>query len=221
MVRRLSQGDQRAVTRAGPLTETAMPEENGQLEFLRTDANDPPVTAVREIRVRRGQEGPFELLMGALMDEARRQTGHLGSTIIRPQVPGEAYRFIYKFDRRSHIEAWHTSDLRATLFEPIRELVESDRTREYPGLETWFDLPGAAAPPKWKTTILSWLAIYPTVVAVLSVMHALKFEAPMPVRSLLLTAIVVPFAAFVAGPWMGRMFYGWLHPQPPTPRSPV
>lgn len=197
------------------------PGESDQLGFLQTDAKDPPVTAVREIRVRRGQEGPFELLMGALVDEARRQPGHLGSTVIRPAASGEAYRFIYKFDRRSHIEAWHRSDLRASLFEPISELVESDRTHEYPGLETWFDLPGAAAPPKWKTTVLSWLAIYPTVVLVLSLMNAVRFEAPMPVRSLVLTLFVVPFAAYLAGPWMGRVFHRWLNPHPPIPRPPV
>src|SRR6185295_15361739 len=107
--------------------------------------------------------------------------GHLGSTVVRPQLPGHAYRFIYKFDKRSNLEAWHASQLRAQLAAPVAALVDSDRVDEYPGLETWFNFPAAPAgvsPPKWKTTLMSWLAIYPLVVGALYIMQTLQFQAP-------------------------------------------
>ena len=189
------------------------------LRFLRTDATDPPVTVIRDIRVRPGAEGRFELLMGALIAEATRQPGHLGATVLRPLsgVDGAdrgAYRFVYKFDKRSNLLAWHSSKARAELFAPIAELVRSDRFEEYPGLETWFDLPPHAAPPRWKTTLMSWAAIYVLVVALSYIMHTLEVKLPIPLAALVLTGIIVPLVAYVVGPWLGRVLRGWLEAGP-------
>ncbi|MBX3360781.1 MAG: antibiotic biosynthesis monooxygenase [Phycisphaeraceae bacterium] len=189
------------------------------LRFLRTDATDPPVTVIRDIRVRPGAEGRFELLMGALIAEATSQPGHLGATVLRPVggvdgVDRGAYRFVYKFDKRSNLLAWHSSKTRAELFAPIAELVRSDRFEEYPGLETWFDLPPDFAPPKWKTTLMSWAAIYVLVVALSYIMQKLGVKLPIPLAALVLTGIIVPLVAYVVGPLLGRVLRGWLHAGP-------
>lgn len=184
------------------------------VDFLQSDAADPPVTVIREIRVRPGHESAFESRMAVLMHTASQQPGHLGSTVVRPQIPGHAYRFIYKFDQRSSLEAWHTSDLRARLAAPIAALVEWDRFDQYPGLETWFDLPEApssAAPPKWKTTLMSWAAIYVLVVTASYLMRAVHFQAPLAVQALVLTAVVVPLVAYIVAPWLGRRLHRWLY----------
>jgi uncharacterized protein len=184
------------------------------LQFLRSDAADPPVTVIRDIRVRPGSEHVFEQLMGVLIAEATRQPGHLGATILRPTTgptsPG-FYRFVYKFDKRSSLLAWHESAARANLAAPITAHVVSDRFSEYPGLETWFDLPANAAPPKWKTTLMTWAAIYVLVVAFSYTLRALHVALPIPLTSLLLTGVVVPLVAYVVGPLLGRLLHGWLH----------
>ncbi|MBS0195221.1 MAG: antibiotic biosynthesis monooxygenase [Planctomycetes bacterium] len=187
---------------------------NGGVLFLRSDEADPPVTVIRDIRVKPGHEVAFEGLMSRLINEAIRQPGHLGATVVRPQVPGHAYRFIYKFDRRTRLEAWHGSGLRAQLVAPIADLIEWDRFDQFPGLETWFDLPAAplaTQPPKWKTTLMSWAAIYPLVLAGSYIMRAARFEAPPPVQVLVLTAAVVPIVAYVVAPWLGRRLHRWLY----------
>lgn len=183
------------------------------LEFLHSDEPDPPVTVIREIRVHAGREAEFEDLMARLIAEAVRQPGHLGASVVRPDArrPRDAYRFIYKFDRRSNLEAWHRSPLRASLYAPIDPLIEADRFDAYTGLETWFELPGVPAPPRWKTTLMTWAAIYVLVVAVSHALHALRFEAPIAVRALVLTGVVVPLVAYVVAPWLGRSLHGWLH----------
>lgn len=184
--------------------------------FLRSDATDPPVTVVRDIRVSAGQELPFERLMNALMAEAAKQPGHLGATVVRPQLPGHSYRFIYKFNHRSNLEAWHTSPLRAKLAEPVAALVESDRFEQFPGLETWFNLPASpstAPPPKWKTTLMSWAMIFPLVLGGSYAMRTLNFTAPMPVQVLILTAVVVPLVSYLVAPWLGRLLHSWLYAQ--------
>jgi antibiotic biosynthesis monooxygenase (ABM) superfamily enzyme len=183
------------------------------LSFLLADETDPPVTVVREIRVRPGREAEFEALMKAFIAEALRQPGHLGATVLRPepQHGRDSHRFIYKFDRRSRLEAWHESETRARLFAPIGELVESDAFTAYPGLETWFELPGAGVPPRWKTTLMSWAAIYPLVVLGSYAWRATGLEAPIPVQALALTVVVVPIVAYLLAPWLGRVLHGWLH----------
>lgn len=189
------------------------------LGFLRTDAADPPVTVIRDIRVRPGAENRFEQLMGVLIAEATSQPGHLGATVLRPLggvdgVDRSAYRFIYKFDKRSNLLAWHASRTRAEFFAPIAELIRSDHFEEYPGLETWFDLPPHVAPPKWKTTLMSWAAIYVLVVALSYIMHTLEVKLPIPIAALVLTGIIVPLVAYVVGPFLGRVLRGWLHAGP-------
>ena len=181
--------------------------------FLRSGEDDPPVTVIREIHVQPGKEAEFEALMGQVIAGATRQPGSLGSTVMRPDPlrPGDAHRFVYKFDRRSRLEAWHRSGERARLFAPIEALIVSDGFDTYTGLETWFELPGAPTPPRWKTTLMTWSMIYPLVVIVLYGLNALRFEAPIPIRALVLTGIVVPLVGFVLAPRMGRLLHGWLY----------
>jgi antibiotic biosynthesis monooxygenase (ABM) superfamily enzyme len=173
--------------------------------------DDLPVTVIREIRVRPGLEEMFEEGMSRLIAEATRQPGHLGATVIRPERPGAPHRFVYKFAQRSQLEAWHDSEARARLLAPIESAIASDRYEAYPGLETWFELPGAPTPPRWKTTLMSWGAIYVVVVIVSYAMQALEFAAPIPVRALVLTGIVVPLVAYLLAPWLGRALHGWLY----------
>lgn len=181
------------------------------LGFLRSGEQDPPVTVIRVIHVRPGSEGRFEMHMGVLIAEATRQPGHLGATIIRPRAPGDGYRFVYKFDRRSNLLTWHRSDRRAQLYESVAEMIVSERIDEYPGLETWFDLPSHAAPPKWKTTLMSWAAIYVLVVVISYAIQAAGIKLSVPVGAFVLTGVVVPLVAYVVGPLLGRLLHGWLH----------
>lgn len=188
---------------------------NGELALLSAPhgENDPPVTVIREIRVRPDAKPAFEDAMSVFIKVASAQPGHLGATVIRPRSAEEPYRFVYRFDRRSNLEAWHGSDLRARAFTPIKDLIKEDRFDEFTGLETWFELPdvGTKAPPKWKTTLMTWGVIYVLVVAVSYGMSALGLALAVPLRALVLTGIVVPVASYVVGPWVGKALHGWLH----------
>lgn len=186
-----------------------------KLDFLHdpSDAADPPVTVVRDLHVRPQHRAAFETAMSALMKEAMRQPGHLGATVVRPRTEAESYRFIYKFDRRSHLRAWHDSARRAELIAPVLGIIESERADEYPGLETWFELPGESggrSPPKWKTTLMSSVAIYVAVLGMSYLLAAIGFEASLPVRTLVMTVIVVPLVAYVLAPFLARVLHRWL-----------
>ena len=66
-------------------------------------------------------------------------------------------------------------------------------------------------PPKWKTAVLIWLAIYPSITALFIVFgdHLLLLHPAL--RTLVLTLILVPLMVFVLLPALQKLFAGWLH----------
>jgi antibiotic biosynthesis monooxygenase (ABM) superfamily enzyme len=66
------------------------------------------------------------------------------------------------------------------------------------------------APPKWKTAILIWLAIYPSITLIFTVFGEQLMRLPAPVRTLVITLVLVPLMVFVLLPALQRLFAGWL-----------
>lgn len=70
---------------------------------------------------------------------------------------------------------------------------------------------GTAAPRRAKTVVVTWLAIFPLVTAVLAAGTPLGLaELSLVLRSLVLTAIVVPTAVLVVLPLLRRLLGQWL-----------
>lgn len=66
-------------------------------------------------------------------------------------------------------------------------------------------------PARYKMAIVTWLAVYPTITLTVLVLEPLGLLAgPVPVRTLLLTVILVPLMVFVLVPWLTRLLRGWL-----------
>lgn len=58
---------------------------------------------------------------------------------------------------------------------------------------------------------VTWLAIYPTITVLLAVFEPLGLlDEPIPVRTLLLTVVLVPVMVFVFVPALVRLLGGWL-----------
>lgn len=66
-------------------------------------------------------------------------------------------------------------------------------------------------PPKWKTAILIWLAIYPSITLFLLLAGKQLMLLPLPLRTLVLTAVLVPLMVFILLPFLQRTFKSWLH----------
>lgn len=60
------------------------------------------------------------------------------------------------------------------------------------------------APSQARKTLIVWLAIFPLVTIVLSLMPEPLLAMPMVVRSFVLTVIVVPVAVNLIVPWLTR-----------------
>lgn len=56
------------------------------------------------------------------------------------------------------------------------------------------------AEPRWRTALLTWLAIYPTITIVGAAAAPLTSHLPWALRSFVLTVIMVPLVVYVTGP---------------------
>lgn len=177
-------------------------------------SEDPPVTGILEVLVQRGQEQAFEERLRVLAEASMRQPGHLGISTLRPSGPNEPYRVIYKYDRRSNYDRWHSSDERQVLFAAVQQHTARAVVREESGLESWLEFGSAGGPPKWKSTVVSWLGVYPVALVVTYLMQAVGIDLPTPARILLLSVLVVPTTAYLVGPRLGHWLRGWLYASP-------
>lgn len=70
---------------------------------------------------------------------------------------------------------------------------------------------GMQSPPKYKMAVVIWLTIYPAITVVLFLLGPALSHLPLPLRTLVLTLIVVPLMVFVLLPRMMKLFGNWLY----------
>lgn len=67
-------------------------------------------------------------------------------------------------------------------------------------------------PPRWKTAVLVWFAIYPSITLLLWLAGPFLMRLPLMLRTLALTGILVPLLVFVLLPFLQKWLRTWLHP---------
>jgi hypothetical protein len=179
-----------------------------------------PLTVVVSRRVRKGQQEAFEALSSQMTERASRFPGYLGTAMFRPASPDDPeYRIVFKFRDRETLTAWEESEERAELLEQIESLLVQPSEREVTsGIVTWFTLPGqnpVQPPPKWKMTIVSWLALYPAVTLVFVIFGDLLAKVPLLLRTMIVTIVVMGLMSYVLMPRMTKWFKFWLFPDRP------
>ena len=181
-----------------------------------------PLTVVVSLRVRKGQQEAFEALSSQMTERASRFPGYLGTAMFRPASPDDPeYRIVFKFRDRETLTTWEESEERAELLEQIESLLVQPSEREVTsGIVTWFTLPGqnpVQPPPKWKMTIVSWLALYPAVTLVFVIFGDLLAQVPLLLRTMIVTIVVMGLMSYVLMPRMTKWFAFWLFPRQKGP----
>lgn len=177
-----------------------------------------PLTVVVSRRVKKGNQEAFEALSSKMTERASRFPGYLGTAMFRPASADDPeYRIVFKFRDRETLTAWEASQERAELLEQIESLLVQPSEREVTsGIVTWFTLPGqnpVKPPPKWKMTIVSWLALYPAVTLVFVLFGDWLAQIPLLIRTLMVTVVVMVLMSYVLMPRMTRWFAFWLFPE--------
>lgn len=70
--------------------------------------------------------------------------------------------------------------------------------------------PERRLPPRWKTAVVGWLAVYPLITLLLWLLRPLVGGQPLPVQTLVLTLLMVPLSTFVTMPLVARLLKRWL-----------
>lgn len=65
-------------------------------------------------------------------------------------------------------------------------------------------------PKKWKTALVIWIAIYPALTLLVAVFGEYLILLPLPLRTLVMTAVLVPLLVFVLVPALHKVLGGWL-----------
>jgi antibiotic biosynthesis monooxygenase (ABM) superfamily enzyme len=168
-----------------------------------------PSTIVVSRVVHPGQERRFERWAHEIDVAAGRFPGHLGNVRLH-DASGINY-LVYSFDSPQHLHAWETSEQRRSLVAQGDEISDENRGTVI-GMDAWFAIAGQSATPKWKTFLITWLAVYPVL---LLISYALKALAPnlarpaqLAISSLLLTSsltwLIMPFLARQLRTWLLR-----------------
>ena len=66
------------------------------------------------------------------------------------------------------------------------------------------------SPPKYKVAFITWLAIYPLITVILYVFGPWLMEMPLAIRTLVLTAVLVPLMVYVLVPGLRKVLRNWL-----------
>jgi uncharacterized protein len=67
-----------------------------------------------------------------------------------------------------------------------------------------------ARPPRHKLAVITWLGVYPTLTATLALLGPLMETWPLPLRTLLVTLLLVPLLVYLIFPLLNRAFRDWL-----------
>lgn len=174
-----------------------------------------PVTVIVSRRVKPDEVTAFEALSSEMSRRASHFAGYMGATLFRPAGPDDPeYRMIFKFADEETLAVWEASGERAEMLEKLEALLISPTEREkVSGLVTWFSLPSknpVTPPPRYKMTIVSWLALYPAATLIFWLFGPWLAELALPLRTLLVTAVLMILMSYVLMPFMTRRFAFWL-----------
>jgi antibiotic biosynthesis monooxygenase (ABM) superfamily enzyme len=183
-----------------------------------THIEDPPVAVRVTRRVKPGRVEEFEEWVSGITAATSRFPGYLGTEVLKPGDPSDTdYHIIFKFDHMSDLKRWEDSDERRDWCLRVEPLQEGPAHRHVvSGLERWFVLPSnrdTPPPPRYKLVAITWLAIYPLITAVFFFFGDPLQQLPLGIRTLVVTAIIVPAMIYLVLPLMTPLFTRWLYPR--------
>jgi len=170
-----------------------------------------PVKVVFERRARPGAESRLTDWIRRLVDSAQRAAGLEGSSVLTRGTSGD-FLILFRFDGADSLSRWQESgEVRALLAESGTIALSGGPAARMTGLETWFQLPGLAAPlppPRWKMALVTFLALVPQILALRALIPT---SLPVLVQVAVGTAIPVTFLTWVVMPWLAVALRGWLY----------
>jgi antibiotic biosynthesis monooxygenase (ABM) superfamily enzyme len=162
-----------------------------------------------------GKVARFEPLLHEMIIAAQGFDGHLGVDVLRPDGGG-VYQIIFRYRSRAEQQAWMDSDQRRALAARIDRLLDDGTTAEVravDGWEGWFVTPGYAppAPPRrWKMAVVTFAALYPLLLALITVLRPVIGGWPAPLTLLVTLGLTIPLMTWLVMPLLTVRLGAWL-----------
>ena len=65
-------------------------------------------------------------------------------------------------------------------------------------------------PPRYKVALVTWLGVYPTLTLILAVLGPTMEPWPLPIRTLLVSLVMVAALSWLILPLLTRLLQGWM-----------
>ena len=173
------------------------------------------VTSLISRSIKPGYEKDYDDWLKRFLEFERKALGYLGTTVVLPGGTNSNIRYIIRrFTDKASMDIWDNSP------DVQRLLQEANKysTRHYEtatGLETWFVLPDlklVPPPPRWKMSIVVFVAAYTTSLLSRSLLGSILSEWPLIASSIIFTAILVVSLTYLLLPLLSRFLRRWLYP---------
>lgn len=177
-----------------------------------------PVTVLVTRQPKPGRKAELEAIIEDFRHAVGKAAGFLGMDVVRPTEPGaKEFHIVLLFDRQSNLQLWKNSPQSGQFMARADAVTEpkSKRVERVNGLEAWFVLPdraGTAPPPKWKTAIMSAMAIYPLNLFLPDLVRPAIGQLPKLLGTLLIVVAMSGLMTWVVMPLMTLIFKSWLYP---------
>lgn len=182
----------------------------------RTIPGDTPVTVTVSRLPLPGCEDALHQWALGIMEQARAFPGH-GSSELFPPIPGVQPEQViaFSFADREDLDRWQVSDVRREWLARAEMLTQAPATwHVLTGLEGLFaaqDRSPVVPPPRWKTAITVWTAVYPLTVLLNLALTPLIGGLVLPLRALLTTLLLAPLTVYVGVPFVSKVLFArWL-----------
>ncbi len=175
-----------------------------------------PVTVIISRRVKPGRVQEFEEWTSGILRQVSKFKGYYGVNIIPPSDPGNLeYVVIFRFNSYKNLKRWEDSPIRSEWLERVRDLTEGDSdVRKLTGLEYWFRVPNkplTTPPPRYKIVIVTFIALFPTILLVSLVLNPLLGTLPELLRLAIAIIGTMILMTYWIMPLMNRLLASWLY----------
>jgi uncharacterized protein len=173
------------------------------------------VTSLISRSIKPGYEKDYDDWLKRFLEFERKALGYLGTTVVLPGGTNSNIRYIIRrFTDKASMDIWDNSPDVQRLLQEANKYSRHYETAT--GLETWFVLPDlklGLPPPRWKMSIVVFVAAYTTSLLSRSLLGSILSEWPLIASSIIFTAILVVSLTYLLLPLLSRFLRRWLYPE--------
>lgn len=202
------------------LVEKSAPLVESRLIFLRGNASRTvamaeSITEVIITHLVQGRESEYRAWAARIQQAFTQAPGFQGFNTKR-QADGHSWTTLIRFDTEANLDHWLNSPQRAALLQEAQEFIaEVQRHRIEPSFPGWVGVDATGQPPpRWKTSMLVLLSLYPVAHFDLFVVSPLIPKLPWGISYFLPYAIGVILISYLVMPLFVRVFSRWLYAGP-------